>query len=108
MIWLQRKTIPISLIEVENTTSPRDGLLRMSNIFEAIPHLDIKTFTILPDKKESNLKDIVCEPSIKRLIGERTVYYATYSLIAELMDEREYHKLSFDDFKNTCKLLEIE
>ena len=106
VIWLQRKTIPVALIEVENTTSPRDGLLRMSNIFEAIPHLDIKTFTILPDKKETNLREIIQEPSIKRLIGERTVYYATYSLIAELMDEKEYHKLCFDDFTDICKAFE--
>lgn len=106
VIWLQRKTIPVALIEVENTTSPRDGLLRMSNIFETIPHLDIKTFTILPDKKETNLRDILQEPSIKRLIGERTVYYATYSLIAELMDEKEYHKLCFDDFTDICKAFE--
>jgi len=107
VIWLQRKTIPVSLVEVENTTSPRDGLLRMCNIFEVMPHLDIKTFTILPDKKETNLKDIIREPSIKRLIGEKTIYYATYSLIAELMDENEYRDLKFEDFVSICKPLEI-
>ena len=107
VIWLQRKTIPITLIEVENTTSPRDGLLRMGNVFEVMPHLDIKTFTILPNKKESNLKDIIQEPSIKRLIGERTIYYATYSLIAELMDEKEYRDLKFEDFVSICSPLEI-
>jgi hypothetical protein len=79
----------------------------MSNVFEVMPHLDIKTFTILPDKKENNLREIIQEPSVKRLIGERTIFYATYSLIAELMDEKEYRDLKFEDFVNICSPLEI-
>lgn len=106
VIWLQRKNIPVSLIEVEHTTDPRMGLLRMANIFEAVPHLNVKTITVLPDKKVSQLGDIVKEPSIKSLIGEKTVNYATYSLIAELADEAEYHKLVFKDFINICSVLE--
>jgi len=106
VIWLQRRTMPVSLIEVEHTTDPRVGLLRMANVFEALSHLKVKTFTILPDKRIGKLEKIVSEPSIKRLIGEHVVYYATYSLIAQLLDESEYRKLGFDDFIKICKVLE--
>jgi hypothetical protein len=106
IIWLKDKKIPMVLIEVENTTDPRDGLLRMSNIFIEIPHLDVKTITIIPDKKERVLKEIVDEPSIRRLIGEKTVYYLTYSSLARLFDEIEYEKISLSDMIKESKPLE--
>lgn len=32
VIWLMRKTIPVAILEVEHTTNPRLGLMRMANI----------------------------------------------------------------------------
>ncbi|MCD6318419.1 hypothetical protein J7M02_05080, partial [Candidatus Aerophobetes bacterium] len=106
IIWLQRKAVPVSLIEVEHTTNLREGLLRMANVFDAIPHLRIETFVILPDKRQKKLSEVLQEPSIKTLLSKRVVYYAPYSLIAELMDEREYRHLSFDDFRSICNVLQ--
>ncbi len=76
IIWLERGVVPRALIEVEHITDPRSGLLKMTNIFEVAPHLDVHLFTVLPDKKVIKLKNIIDEPSIKRLIGKREVYYA--------------------------------
>lgn len=105
VIWLERKTIPRALLEVEHSTDPRQGLLRMANIFSELPYLDIPIFTILPDKKVSKLKEIIDEPSIKSFIGEKTVNYVPYSTIAEIIDDSEYKKLRFDDFIEVCETL---
>jgi DNA modification methylase len=106
VVWLRRKTMPVCLIEVEHTTDLRGGLVRMANIFEVAPHLDVKTFTIIPDKRVLKLKEVLSEPTIKHLVGEKTIYYATYSLIAQLSDETEYRKLRFKDFLSICEVLE--
>lgn len=107
VIFLRKGQSPKCLIEVEHTSDIRSGLLRMANIFEEAEHLKIETFTILPDKRVDKLKEILTEPSIKKLIGERQIYYATYSLIAKFVDELEYRKLAFPDFINICEVLEL-
>jgi len=105
VIWLENKTKPIALIEVEHSTDPRQGLLRMSNIFAEIP-LEVKIFSIIPDKREGKLREIIDEPSIKKLIGERVVHCITYSSLAQLVDEIEYKKINFADFVRKSKALE--
>lgn len=107
VIWLQQQRVPRGLIEVEHTTDLRGGLLRMANIFEvASSYLKVNAFTILPDKKVAKLGNVVREPSIKSLIGKERIYYATYSLIAELADQAEYKTLRLQDFMNMCEVLE--
>jgi len=105
VIWLQRKTIPVALIEVEHTTDVRQGLVRMANVFEELPHLDVKAFVILPDKRQDRLNKVLKEPSIRALLKKKIIYYATYSMIAELLDETEYRQLDFDDFCKVCNIL---
>lgn len=107
VVWFLRKTIPVALIEVEHTTNIRQGLLRMANVFEAVPNLNVETFVVLPNKRQEKLGEVLREPSIKALVGERVVYYATYSLIAELSDQQqEYKKLSFNDFRQVCNVFQ--
>jgi hypothetical protein len=105
VIWLIRRTIPVAIIEVEHTTDPRLGLMRMVNIFEELPHLNVKTITIIPDRKVRVLDRISEEPSIKRLIGEREVLYSTYSKITELFDTLEQSKPTLEDFIKICQRL---
>jgi len=105
VIWLMRRTIPVAIIEVEHTTDPRLGLMRMVNIFEELPHLNVKTITIIPDRKVRVLDRISEEPSIKRLIGGREVLYSTYSKITELFDTLEQSKPTLEDFIKICQKL---
>jgi len=103
VIWLDRGAIPVALIEVENTTNPRTGFVRMANIFEVIPHLRVKAVSVLPDRKASALPEIVREPSIRQLLSHQDVYYAPYSTIAALIDQQDYGDVTFEDFLEVCE-----
>jgi len=105
VIWLMRRTIPIAIIEIEHTTDPRLGLMRMANIFEELPHLNVKAITIIPDRKVRALERLSEEPSIKRLIGEREVLYSTYSKVTELFDTIEQIAPKIEDFLRVCERL---
>jgi len=105
VIWLIRRTIPVAIIEVEHTTDPRLGLMRMTNIFEELPHLNVKAVTIIPDRKVRILERISEEPSIKHLLGEREVLYSTYSKVTELLDSTERIKPKIGDFIQICEKL---
>lgn len=103
VIWLMRKTIPVAIIEVEHTTNPRLGLVRMANVFEELPHLNVNTITIVPDRKVKLLAKISEEPSIRRLVQGRSVLYSTYSKVTELLDATERIKPKMEDFIGICR-----
>lgn len=103
VIWLMRKTIPVAVIEVEHTTDPRLGLMRMANVFEELPHLNVRAVTIVPDRKVKLLGKISEEPSIRHLVQGRSVLYSTYSKVTELLDATEQIKLKMEDFIGICR-----
>jgi len=105
VIWLMRRTIPVAIVEVEHTTDPRLGLMRMANIFEELPHLNVKAITVIPDRKVRALERLSEEPSIKRLVGEREVLYSTYAKVTELYDTIEQITPEIEDFIRICKRL---
>lgn len=102
VIWLKERKKPKALIEVENTTDPRVGLLRMANVFES-QKLKVDTFSILPDARMGGIEKILNEPSIKKLIDGQEIHFASYSDIAEFQDELEYLIKTYEDFKKNCK-----
>jgi len=103
VIWLERGAVPVALIEVENTTNPRTGFVRMANVFQAVRHLRVKAFSILPDSKARKLPEIVREPSIRQLLVHQDVYYAPYSTIAALIDQQDYGDVTFEEFVEVCE-----
>lgn len=95
-IWLLRKTIPEKMFEVE-ATNPRYAIQRMANVFEIVPHLDVKAILIVPDGRRDYVKKIVEEPSMKRLVTKK-VYCLTFSEITGVLDEvEEGYKIDQED-----------
>lgn len=103
VVWFCPPGVPRAVLEVEHSTSPRDGLLRMANVFESLPHLSVDAFTILPDARAGQLPHILDEPSIQRLTASRPVYWAPYSEVTALADVAEYRPVIYQAFRDTCR-----
>ena len=86
-LWLLRKTIPEKMFEVE-AANQRYAIQRMANVFETLPHLDVKAILVVPDGRRGYAKKIVKEPSMKRLLT-RKVFCLTFSEITGVLDEVE-------------------
>jgi hypothetical protein len=104
VIWLMRKTIPFALIEVEHTTDFRSGILRVSNIIDVLPHINVRLCIVLPDERLKSFKEnVLKEHSIRRLLSGRVLYYITYSELASILDEIRKYNLGKDDFFRMCR-----
>ena len=100
-IWLLRKTIPEKMFEVE-ATNPRYAIQRMANVFEILPHLDVKAILIVPDGRLSHVERTVKEPSVKRLLTKE-VFCLTFSQITGTLDEVELgYKIDQKDLLERC------
>ncbi len=95
VIWWRPNCV--FLIEVENTTNPRMGILRMANIMET-KELRAELITVIPDSKLNTLKRCYEEPAVRKLLRGQIVRYLTYST---LMSNIDYIN-ELDDFISLC------
>jgi len=98
VIWLIRKKIPYALFEVEHTTDIRGGILRMSNILELVPHLNVRLTVVIPDEKVRHFNEVLKESSIKRLLEGRSIYYVTYTELSHILDLVQKGELDREKF----------
>jgi len=101
VIWW--KPEQIFLIEVENTTNPRDGIIRMANIMEA-KEINAELITIIPDSRLNELRKCYEEPAIKKLLSGLTVRYLTYS---KLMSSIDYVD-NLNEFLEMCNKIKFQ
>lgn len=65
-IWLKRNA-PMAAFEVETTTSVHSGLLRMSDLVELVPALNIDLYIVAPAEREDKVLREMARPTFRRI-----------------------------------------
>lgn len=81
ILWIKKHSI-ISVFEVEKSTTINSGITRFRNLFTELPNLNVKSYIVVPDKREKEaLKKINSPANIKDGIAERVQYMAFSEII---------------------------
>lgn len=89
LIWFDNET-PVTMFEVEHSTDPQDGIVRMGNIYtetDASP----RAVSVVPDEQYSQWEKAVTQPAFDDLTKENPFYCLTYSKLIELLGGRQSH-----------------
>ena len=89
LIWFDDET-PVALFEVEHSTDPQDGIVRMGNVYtetDATP----RAVSVVPDGRYTQWEKAVTQPSLDGLTGKHSFSCLTYSKLIELLGGRESH-----------------
>ena len=105
VIWLLRGEIPCWLIEIEHTTDIRSGIMRMANIIDAVPHLNVRFLVVIPDGKYRAFERVTNEPAIQKLLKGRRILCLVYSEAARLLDIMEERGIEEEDIISTCRII---
>lgn len=66
VIWL-KKNAPLAAFEVEATTSVHSGLLRMSDLVELVPALNLDLYIVAPRDREDKVLREMSRPTFRRI-----------------------------------------
>lgn len=66
IIWV-KKNAPAYAFEVESTTSVYSGLLRMSDLLESAPSININLYIVAPKEREGKVIEELTRPTFKRI-----------------------------------------
>jgi hypothetical protein len=86
LIWFDGET-PVTMFEVEHSTDPQDGIVRMGNVYadnDEVP----KAVSVVPDEQYSRWEKAVSQPSLERITEENPFYCLTYSSLIDLLGDR--------------------
>ena len=75
------------MFEVEHSTDPQDGIVRMGNIYaetDATP----RAVSVIPDTQYSQWEKAVTQPALDDLTKENPFHCLTYSKLIELLGGR--------------------
>jgi hypothetical protein len=66
IIWI-KKNAPLAAFEVEATTSVHSGLLRMSDLVELVPALNLDLYIVAPQERENKVLTEMGRPTFQRI-----------------------------------------
>jgi hypothetical protein len=66
VIWI-KKNAPLAAFEVETTTSVHSGLLRMSDLVELVPALNLDLYIVAPRDREDKVLREMARPTFRRI-----------------------------------------
>lgn len=66
VIWL-KKNAPVAAFEVEATTSVHSGLLRMSDLVELVPALNLELYIVAPRERQAKVLRELARPTFRRI-----------------------------------------
>lgn len=66
VIWI-KKNAPLAAFEVETTTSVHSGLLRMSDLVELVPALNLDLYIVAPREREDKVLREMARPTFRRI-----------------------------------------
>lgn len=101
VIWFDGDE-PVCLFEVEHTTNPQDGVVRMGNVYAAVG-TDPVAVSVIPDSQRATWADVVRQPSVERVVADRDFLALTYSSLMTYLDELTTHRsTSLDELLDCC------
>lgn len=81
----------------------------MTNIFEILPHLNVKLCIVLPNERLKSFENTVLnEPSIHRLLRGKEIHYLVYTEVAQLLDMAQREELTTEAFFRTTRTSKID
>jgi|GEM_PF-2462308 16S rRNA G966 N2-methylase RsmD len=86
LIWFDGET-PAAMFEVEHSTDPQDGIVRMGNVYaetDATP----RAVSVVPDERYSQWEKAVTQPALDDLTDRNPFRCLTYSALIELLGDR--------------------
>lgn len=85
LIWLKLDEARYIAFEIENSTGVAPGILRLANLTGKLPHLNIPTYVIIPDKFKNKAKKIFQSPGGK-MLGDEHRKFIVYSRLLHHID----------------------
>jgi 16S rRNA G966 N2-methylase RsmD len=88
VIWLLRRSIPVALFEVENSTKFVKGIRRMGDLVVSVPHLVLKCLVVAPDNQERGLREALKAPSLPEQVRGEDWGYILYTQLLDFYEHR--------------------
>ncbi|MGD9676625.1 MAG: hypothetical protein AB7V19_08075, partial [Candidatus Bipolaricaulia bacterium] len=89
VIWLLRRSIPVALFEIENSTKFVKGIRRMSDLVVSVPHLTVKCLVVAPDNQERGLCEALKAPSLPEQVRSDDWGYILYTQLLDFYEHRQ-------------------
>ncbi|OSP10390.1 hypothetical protein B9H04_02915 [Halorubrum ezzemoulense DSM 17463] len=86
LIWFDGET-PVAMFEVEHSTDPQDGIVRMGNAY-AETGATPRAVSVVPDNRYDRWEKAVTQPALDELTDDNPFRCLTYSKLIELLGGR--------------------